>query len=148
MKEDEVQETQKEVEQELADMDGEGKVERSERGEINEGFSSPGPAILELNTGQSRVIDQQEDTGSSAIKSHAMNFLTKYIIAKPRNPQADKSPSPEVKEDSQSSPGPCQTQTQKSKEEVSWMDNVIDRGCKENSWFGKKCLKIFKVFKI
>ena len=27
----------------------------------------------------------------------------------------------------------------------SWMDNVIDNSCRENSWFGKKCLKIFKV---
>jgi hypothetical protein len=30
----------------------------------------------------------------------------------------------------------------------SWMDNVIDNSCRENSWFGKKCLKIFKVFKL
>ena len=28
-----------------------------------------------------------------------------------------------------------------------WVDNAIDRGCKENSWFGKKCLKVFKVSK-
>jgi len=27
-----------------------------------------------------------------------------------------------------------------------FMDNIIDRSCKENSWFGKKCLKIFKLF--
>ena len=26
-----------------------------------------------------------------------------------------------------------------------WVNSAIDRGCKENSWFGKKCLKIFKV---
>lgn len=27
-----------------------------------------------------------------------------------------------------------------------WLDGVIDQSCKENSWFGKKCLKIFKLF--
>ena len=27
-----------------------------------------------------------------------------------------------------------------------WMDNVIDNSCRENSWFGKKCLLIFKVY--
>jgi len=30
--------------------------------------------------------------------------------------------------------------------EQGWVNNAIDRGCKENSWFGKKCLKIFKLF--
>ena len=26
-----------------------------------------------------------------------------------------------------------------------WLDSVIDNSCRENSWFGKKCLQIFKV---
>merc|ERR1719436_1957061 len=26
------------------------------------------------------------------------------------------------------------------------MDTIIDKSCKENSWFGKKCLKVFKLF--
>merc|ERR1712013_266855 len=30
--------------------------------------------------------------------------------------------------------------------EQGWVNSAIDRGCKENSWFGKKCLKIFKLF--
>merc|ERR1712130_434268 len=38
-----------------------------------------------------------------------------------------------------------QKQTPKSSEQ-GWVNNAIDRGCKENSWFGKKCLKIFKLF--
>jgi len=29
---------------------------------------------------------------------------------------------------------------------VRFLDNMIDRSCKESSWFGKKCLKIFKLF--
>merc|ERR1711962_1482696 len=29
---------------------------------------------------------------------------------------------------------------------LKFLDNVIDRSCKENSWFGKKCLQIFKLF--
>ena len=33
----------------------------------------------------------------------------------------------------------------KGKEQHGWVNNAIDRGCKENSWFGKKCLKMFKV---
>jgi len=32
------------------------------------------------------------------------------------------------------------------KNQVSFLDGVIDRSCKENSWFGKKCLKVFKLF--
>merc|ERR1711936_235650 len=38
-----------------------------------------------------------------------------------------------------------QKQNPKSSEQ-GWLSNAIDRGCKENSWFGKKCLKIFKLF--
>ena len=26
------------------------------------------------------------------------------------------------------------------------MDTIMDKSCKENSWFGKKCLKVFKLF--
>merc|ERR1712032_554136 len=40
---------------------------------------------------------------------------------------------------------PQQRQSPKSSEQ-GWVNNAIDRGCKENSWFGKKCLKIFKLF--
>jgi len=29
---------------------------------------------------------------------------------------------------------------------VDFVSGLIDRSCKENSWFGKKCLKIFKLF--
>jgi len=32
------------------------------------------------------------------------------------------------------------------KNQVSFLDGVIDRSCKENSWFGKQCLKMFKLF--
>jgi len=145
MEEDEVQETQKEVEQELADMDGTRNVGAAERGETNEGYTSPGPAILDINTGgtESKAA-QQEDPESDGIKSHAMNFLSKYIIAKPRNPPADLCPSEGVAGDSP--PAASQPHTESRQPDQSWMDNVIDRSCKENSWFGKKCLKIFKLF--
>eukprot|EP00088_Acartia_fossae_P018380 TRINITY_DN20622_c0_g1_i12.p1 TRINITY_DN20622_c0_g1~~TRINITY_DN20622_c0_g1_i12.p1 ORF type:complete len:470 (-),score=94.93 TRINITY_DN20622_c0_g1_i12:91-1500(-) len=38
------------------------------------------------------------------------------------------------------------TRTKTNKNHVSFLGNVIDRSCKENSWFGKKCLKMFKLF--
>merc|ERR1712233_109991 len=90
------EETQKEVEQELAELDdGQPQQGDSERGEAssgrdNAGFDGPPPAATEQ-------------------------------AATP------------------------QKQTPKSSEQ-GWVNNAIDRGCKENSWFGKKCLKIFKLF--
>ena len=90
MKEDEVEETQKEVEQELAVMEGAGAAER---GENNEGLSrddpgpGSGPAILELNT-EKRPNNEEEPQGTG-IKSQAMRFLTKYIIAKHHHSDTD-----------------------------------------------------------
>merc|ERR550519_1390561 len=40
----------------------------------------------------------------------------------------------------------AKTEKKKKKHTVNWTDNVIDNSCRENSWFGKKCLKIFKLF--
>ena len=42
-------------------------------------------------------------------------------------------------------PGTQVVAQRKKSPEPGWVDNAIDRGCKENSWFGKKCLKVFKV---
>ena len=149
MKEDEVQEVQREVELELADMDGDKdrKVGGVEGGENNRGFSrggtrGPGPAILQLNNEDHENKNRQEDgLQGNEIKGHVINFLTKYVIAKPPSQPADKTDSPGVL----ASNSPPPSQPHNDKENVSWMDNVIDRGCRENSWFGKKCLKIFKV---
>ena len=139
MKEDEVQEVQREVELELADLDGDKR--RVERGEVNEGFSreETGPAVLEI---QNQENSQEDDLQRNGMKGHAMNFLTKYIFAKPQVQPSDQSGDKPEEQTNSSSP-PSQAETPR--REVSWMDNVIDRGCKENSWFGKKCLKIFKV---
>ena len=150
MKEDEVQETQKEVEQELAVMDGNKTAGAVERGQNNEGFArdgpAPGPAILELevNTGGNQSIGEVESQ-STGIKSQAMQFLTKYLIAKPHHTDH-----PDLSNSSQNIPEPSpvpasQPERRKTEEGSGWLDNYIDRGCKENSWFGKKCLKIFKV---
>merc|ERR1719259_636854 len=53
----------------------------------------------------------------------------------------------------QSATGPASEETEKKKSprppqgrSVHFLDNVFDRSCKENSWFGKKCLKVFKLF--
>ena len=145
MKEDEVQETQKEVEEELAVMDGNKTAGAAERGENNEGFTgdNPGPAILEINTEGNLNIEGEPE--SSGIKTQAMNFLTKYVIAK--HDQTDRT---NHTSSSQNVPEPSsvptsQPESVKAAEGSGWLDNYIDRGCKENSWFGKKCLKIFKV---
>jgi len=94
MGEGELEETQKEVEQELAELDdGQPQQGDSERGDAdgkeNAGFE--GPATLS----EQAATPQKQSSKSS---------------------------------------------------EQGWMNNAIDRGCKENSWFGKKCLKIFKLF--
>ena len=143
MKEDEVEETQKEVEQELAVMEGVGAAER---GENNEGFSrnDPGPAILELSTEEQP--NKEEEPQGTGIKSQAMRFLTKYIIAKHHHSDTDT----DTSHSSQNIPAPAtspasQQESRKAEEGSGWLDHYIDRGCKENSWFGKKCLKIFKV---
>ena len=142
MKEDEVQETQKEVEQELAVMDGNKTAGAVERGENNEGFArdGPGPAILEVNTGGGVNTDTEEEAQSTGIKSQAMKFLTKYVIASPHHT----APHTDLSNSSQNIPA-SQPESRKAEEGSGWLDNYIDRGCKENSWFGKKCLKIFKV---
>ena len=139
MKEDEVQETQKEVEQELAVMEGEN----------NEGFSrddpGPGPVILELSPEEHPT--NEEEPQRTGIRSQAMTFFTKYIIAKHHHTDTEAS---HHSDSSQDIPEPAaapvsQPESRKAEEGSGWLDNYIDRGCRENSWFGKKCLKIFKV---
>ena len=151
MKEDEVQETQKEVEQELAVMDGNKTAGAAERGDNYEGFSRDGPgpvsgpAILEVNTGGNPNIEESESTG---IKGRAIKFLTKYVIAKHhRTDQTDSNSSQNIPEPPSlpASLPASQPESGAAEEGSGWLDSYIDRGCKENSWFGKKCLKIFKV---
>ena len=105
MKEDEVQETQKEVEQELAVMDGNTTPGAAERGENNEGFSrdgpAPAPAILEVNTGGNQDMEESESTG---IKSQAIKFFTKYVVAK--HHQTDQTGKTEHSNSSQNIPEP------------------------------------------
>jgi len=88
MEDDEMEEVQKEVEQELAELEGPGQDseagEGANRGQENPGFE--GPAVVRKEEGKNVAAEQ------------------------------------------------------------GWVNNAIDRGCKENSWFGKKCLKIFKLF--
>ena len=88
MEDDEMEEVQKEVEQELAELEGNPGQdseagEGANRGQENPGFE--GPAVVRKEEGKNVAAEQ------------------------------------------------------------GWVNNAIDRGCKENSWFGKKCLKIFKV---
>jgi len=102
MGEGELEETQKEVEQELAELD-DGQPQQqadSERGDAD---------------GKSEVSTGADNAG----------FDGPAVTERAATPQHKQSP--------------------KSSEQ-GWVNNAIDRGCKENSWFGKKCLKIFKLF--
>merc|ERR1712203_468691 len=102
MGEGELEETQKEVEQELAELD-DGQPQQqadSERGDAD---------------GKSEVSTGADNAG----------FEGPAVSERAATPQ--------------------QRQSSKSSEQ-GWVNNAIDRGCKENSWFGKKCLKIFKLF--
>merc|ERR1712156_477058 len=101
MGEGEMEETQKEVEQELADLDGQAQPD-SERGDAD---------------GKSEVSSGTDNLGFEGQQPTSAN---------------ERASSPK----SQSPKG----------SEQGWVNSAIDRGCKENSWFGKKCLKIFKLF--
>jgi len=101
MGEEELEETQKEVEQELAELDdGQPQQGDSERGDAD---------------GRSEVSSGRENAGFEG---------------------------PAISNEQAAVP---QKQSPKSNEQ-GWMNNAIDRGCKENSWFGKRCLKVFKLF--
>jgi len=101
MGEGEMEETQKEVEQELADLDGQAQPD-SERGDAD---------------GKSEVSSGADNLGFEGQQPTSAN---------------ERASSPK----GQSPKGT----------EQGWVNSAIDRGCKENSWFGKKCLKIFKLF--
>merc|ERR1712209_134837 len=101
MGEGEMEETQKEVEQELADLDGQAQPD-SERGDAD---------------GKSEVSSVADNLGFEGQQPTSAN---------------ERASSPK-------------SQGQKGSEQ-GWVNSAIDRGCKENSWFGKKCLKIFKLF--
>jgi len=101
MGEGEMEETQKEVEQELADLDGQAQPD-SERGDAD---------------GKGEVSSGADNLGFEGQQPTSAN---------------ERASSPK----SQSPKG----------SEQGWVNSAIDRGCKENSWFGKKCLKIFKLF--
>merc|ERR1712083_520562 len=97
MGEGELEETQKEVEQELAELDdGQPQQGDSERGDAD-------------------VTSGRENAGFEGPATSAEQAATP------------------------------QKKSQKTNEQ-GWMNNAIDRGCKENSWFGKRCLKVFKLF--
>jgi len=51
----------------------------------------------------------------------------------------------QVPTESKETPTTVETKV-RTKKKISFLDSVIDTSCKENSWFGKKCLQIFKLF--
>jgi len=101
MGEGEMEETQKEVEQELADLDGQAQPD-SERGDAD---------------GKSEVSSGADNLGFEGQQPTSAN--ERASSSKGQSPKGS---------------------------EQGWVNSAIDRGCKENSWFGKKCLKIFKLF--
>jgi len=119
MDDNEAEEVQKEVEQELAEMDGasqQNNPEAAERG-VADGTENGARRNGQANLG----FDSEKMQGSAT---------------------AQESPAVLQLESEQNNK---KTTLPKPKKE-SWMDGVIDNSCRENSWFGKKCLKIFKLF--
>jgi len=120
MDDNEVEEVQKEVEEELAEMDGvsqpniQGAAERGEADGTDKAASNAGQANVGYESEQSRA-------GQNA----------------PAVLQVEN-----LEEDARTS----ERKINKPIKKESWMDNVIDNSCRENSWFGKKCLQIFKLF--
>jgi len=117
MDDNEAEETQKEVEQELAEMDGMPTRSSNQTVEVEQGQAGVADNAA-LEAGQANLgfePDRQEEGGEL-----------------PAAEQGDKKP------------GTLRGVTTRSSE--GWLDGVIDSSCRENSWFGKKCLKIFKLF--
>merc|ERR1711936_1466706 len=106
MGEGEMEETQKEVEQELAELDGQAQQPDSEGGDADR--------KSEVSTGAENAGFEPEPLGPTTVTERAARATPQK-----QNPKSS---------------------------EQGWLSNAIDRGCKENSWFGKKCLKIFKLF--
>jgi len=112
MDDNEAEETQKEVEQELAEMDG--MPPRSSN------------QTVEVEQGQAGVAD------NAALEAGQANLGFEPDRREEGVEQGDKKP------------GTLRGVATRSGE--GWLDGVIDSSCRENSWFGKKCLKIFKLF--
>jgi len=116
MDDNEAEETQKEVEQELAEMDGIPTQNSNQTDEVEQGKASV-PDNSALEAGQANL----------GFESERQDRRVELPLAE----QGDK-------------PGTLEGVAKRSSE--GWLDGVIDNSCRENSWFGKKCLKIFKLF--
>eukprot|EP00090_Calanus_glacialis_P027911 TRINITY_DN4444_c0_g1_i1.p1 TRINITY_DN4444_c0_g1~~TRINITY_DN4444_c0_g1_i1.p1 ORF type:complete len:446 (-),score=155.72 TRINITY_DN4444_c0_g1_i1:448-1785(-) len=129
MDDNEAEEVQKEVEQELAEMDGTSPPnhqEAAERGEADgtDRAATNGTVRAATNGGQANVGFESELQGAAQETPAVLQVETLEQ---------------EAQETQKNIPVP------KARKE-GWMDNVIDNSCRENSWFGKKCLLIFKLF--
>jgi len=118
MDDNEAEETQKEVEQELAELDGtshQNDAESAKRG-VADGTENGGGTNGQTNNGFEGQRTARESPAVLQIETEQDNKKvdSKTVVVKPKKD--------------------------------SWMDGVIDNSCRENSWFGKKCLKIFKLF--
>jgi len=121
MDDNEVEEVQKEVEQELAEMDGNSPPNPSEAAE----------------RGQADGTDRATTNGGLA----NVGFESELHTAAQEAPAVL-----QVETLEQEAQGTQRNNPETKARKESWMDNVIDNSCRENSWFGKKCLQIFKLF--
>lgn len=129
MDDNEAEEVQKEVEQELAEMDGTSPPnhqEAAERGEADgtDRAATNGTVRAATNGGQANVGFESELQGAAQETPAVLQVETLEQEAQ------------EIQKN---------IAVPKARKE-GWMDNVIDNSCRENSWFGKKCLLIFKLF--
>jgi len=120
MDDNEVEEVQKEVEEELAEMNG---------------ISTPNTAVS-AERGEADGTDKAATGGQNNAGYEAEQSTTGPAVLQAETLEKDVDSS--AKKDGVTVTG--------AKRKESWLDNVIDNSCRENSWFGKKCLQIFKLF--
>jgi len=157
MDEDEMEETKREVEQELAELDGsriQANTAREEgdggsvcpTGEENAGYEGPG--VLHVPTTPQSPSDSQiqPQIQPQSQPQHQSQFHPQTLPQSEPQPQVVYESQPQLNAQEDKSPDEEGKKTKKKNGEIGWVNTAIDRGCKENSWFGKKCLKIFKLF--
>lgn len=124
---------------ESAERTDTGATEATNQGNENPGFEDQDTTNTGHTEGQQTpaVIDTTSIPTSSTATPETGDATT--IAPTADNPAANNVGSTNMAE-------PSETTETRRKNRVAFLEGVIDRSCKENSWFGKTCLKMFKLF--
>lgn len=137
MGEDEMQETQKEVEHELADLEGGQRDPQDMSGDM------PGGLGADMSTqghGQDRARGANQGQDNQGYQGNEARVIPAETQDQGAMRRAGKS--------SGSVQGQQQGQEQegtRARAKEGWVNRKIDQGCKENPWFGYKCLQVLKL---